>query len=518
MIRKALATISLLVAPVAAHADWYEASSKHFVVYSDDSEDRVKVFTERLERFDQALRKLTGTPDKPLSPNSRVTVFMVADVASVRKLYGNGGGNVAGFYQPRSSGPVAFVPRSSNSDLDAQTILMHEYAHSFMFSTWPDVVFPKWFVEGFAEFVGTTFFRDDGTIVLGKNPDFRKYSVAKSNVLPAERLVQLNTGKLDMYETDALYSRGWLLTHYLLMDKDRAGQLGRYIGALNSGKSVAEATKELGDIQGLDAKLTGYGKRPSLPIIQIPTSQLPIAPVTIRKVSPGMAAIMPARLISTRGVDEKLAVTAVELARRLAAPYPNDPGAQNELAEAEFDAKNYAAAAAAADRALAADPKSVHALIYKGMAESELAKKDETTSVSRWRDIRALFIQANKLDTEYPEPLVKFYDSFEAAKQPPSKGAKDGLLYAYVLAPYDTGLRMQAGRLLLEMGELKQARIAFEPIAYSPHSGPTLSKLGTDLLAKIDAKDGAGALKLLTDAEEKAKKEEEDAKNKKKGG
>jgi tetratricopeptide (TPR) repeat protein len=509
MLRKLLFAAALFVAPSLAHADWYEAGSEHFVVYSNDSPERVKEFTERLERFDRALRKITGTPDRPISKMMRVTVFMVDDVGDIQKLAGSS--SVAGFFQARSSGPMAFVPRKSNSALDAQTILMHEYGHSFMFSSWPDVVFPPWFVEGFAEFVGTASFRGEGELVLGKNPEHRRWCVGRDNYLPARELVRLKHDKLDDYQTCVLYARGWLLTHYLLLG-GHAKELSEYLSAINSGKSIEEATKAFGDLNSLDGKLTSYGKRASLPSIMLTAAQVPVGEVTLRKVSAGEAAIMPARILSSRGVDEKTAPRVAETARRLAAPYPNDPAAQNELAEAEFDAKNYAAAEAAADRALAADPKSIHALLYKGMAQMELAKKNETASVGDWKQARSWFLAANKLDTEYPQPLILFYESFEAAKMKPSEGAQKGLLYAYALAPFDTGLRLQAGRVLLEQGKVKAARAAYEPVAYGPHSGSA----GETAKKVVDALDSSGteaALKIIGEAD--AKQKEEAAKKKK---
>lgn len=505
MLRKLISAAALFVTPSLAHADWHAATSKHFVVYSDDTEEQLRAFTERLERFDQALRALTGTPDKPLSPNMRVTVYMVRDLAAVRKLADSR--SIAGFYAARSWGPVAFVPRRSNGPLDAQTILQHEYGHSFMFSTWPSVVFAKWFVEGFAEFVGTAYYRSDGGIVFGKPPEHRSYGLLSTTQMPARQLLQLDPGKTDDMQAHVLYGRGWLLTHYSILG-GHGKELGEYIRLSNEGKT-AEAARVFGSYANVDAQLNAYAKRRSGSIVTLTKEQVPVGTISVRKMSMGEAAVMPAMLLSNRGVDEETAPEVAALARRLAAPYPGDAAAQNELAEAEFDANNHAAAEAAADRALAADPRSIHALLYKGMAQMEIAKKAGDTDPARWKAIRASFVQANRLDTEYPQPLILFYESFAAAKQKPSKAAENGLLYAYMLAPFDLGLRIQAGRLLIEQGDVKAARVAFEPVAYSPHGGG----VGAHARAIIAALDGEGgtaaALKLITDAEEKARKEAE---------
>ncbi|RYD50791.1 MAG: hypothetical protein EOP60_11180 [Sphingomonadales bacterium] len=509
MFRKAILALCLVI-PAIAHADWYEASSKHFVVYSDDSPEKVTAFTERLERFDQSLRMITGTPDGALSPNLRVTVYTTSDISALQKLAGSN--SIAGFYIPRASGPTAFVPRSSSGPLDAAAILQHEYGHSFMFSSWPSAVFAKWFVEGFAEFVGTAFFRTDGSLVFGKPPEYRGYGMLEKGQMPARQMLMLDPGKLGDLQTHILYGRGWLLTHYSILG-GHAVELGNYIKLSNEGKTD-EASRAYGDPDALDSKLNIYAKRKSVPVITLTKDQVPIGKVELRKLSAGEAATMPARMASTRGVNEKQAPGVADLARRLAAPYPNDAAAQNELAEAEFDAKNYAAAEAAADRAIAADPKSIHALLYKGMAQMEIAKAAKDKDPARWKSIRAWFLKANKLDTEYPQPLLLFYDSYEAQGIPATANAQTGLLGAYVLAPYDPELRFKAGKVLLEQDNAKAARVAFEPLAYSPHAKE--DNLALKAVKALDEKGSKETLKMILDAEAEAKKKEEEAKAKKK--
>lgn len=511
MFRKAILAASLFI-PAIAHADWYEASSKHFVVYSDDAPDKITAFTERLERFDQSLRMITGTPDSPLSPNLRVAVYTTSDVTALQKFAGSN--SIAGFYIPRASGPTAFVPRKTSGPLDAQAILQHEYGHSFMFSSWPSAVFAKWFVEGFAEFVGTAFFRTDGSLVFGKPPEYRGYGMLEKSQVPANQLLMLNPGKMGDLQTHILYGRGWLLTHYSILG-GHAVELGNYIKLSNEGKT-AEASRAFGDPAALDSKLNAYAQRKSVAVITLTKDQVPIGKVEIRKLSAGESATIQARMASNRGVDEKQAPGVAEAARRLAAPYPNDAAAQDTLAEAEFDAKNYAAAEAAADRAIAANPKSIHALMYKGMAQQEIAKAAKDKDPARWKSIRAWFLKANKLDTEYPQPLILFYDSFEAQGIPATANAQTGLLGAYVLAPYDPGLRFKAGKVLLEQDNAKAARVAFEPLAYSPHASP--DNLSLKAVTALDTKSTKEVLKIITDAEAEAKKKEEEAKAKKKAG
>ena len=48
-----------LALPGAARAEWFEASSAHFVVYADDSERDIRKFSEQLERYHEAMAVIT---------------------------------------------------------------------------------------------------------------------------------------------------------------------------------------------------------------------------------------------------------------------------------------------------------------------------------------------------------------------------------------------------------------------------------------------------------------------------
>ncbi|HWK36137.1 hypothetical protein [Sphingomonas sp.] len=500
-----LASIALL--PAAAHAEWQEASSRHFVVYSDDKPENVRAFTERLEKFDSAIRQLRMAPEDRRGKSARVTVFVLNNIPEIEKLSGQS--NVAGFYIPRASGSVAFTPRSGGAGTDygmtPQVVLFHEYAHHWMLSNWTDAAFPPWFVEGFAEFHATARFTSDGGVMFGAPPTYRGYTVSRLNLLPMSRLLRFDPGKLDPEARDALYSRGWALTHYLTFDPERRKRLADYIVAINSHKSAEEAATALGNVSGLDLTLSNYVKR-SLPAITIPASQLTVGEIKLRQLTPGEAAVMPARIVSTRAVTDKTAPGVAELARRLAAPFPSDPGAQNELAEAEFDAKNYAASEAAADRVIAADPSSVHGLIYKGKAQIEQLLAAKVTDAAKWQEARGWLIKANKADTEDPYPLVEYYLSFLAAKETPPKSADGALLYAYALAPYDTDLRLLAANVYLQQGKAADARVALGPPAYSIEDGR--SEFAGKVLDALDQGGTEAALAIL-------KKDRDEAKDKK---
>lgn len=501
MLRRIMLAVTALLSSGAAEAEWYRASSKHFVVYADDTQSNVKEFTERLERFDKALRIWHMSAEDVRGPSARVTVYVVSNVGAVEKLAGSS--DIAGFYNPRAGGSVAFTPRNTSGDLSARAILFHEYTHHWMLTNWTDAAMPPWFVEGFAELHATALFQKD-RLVFGAIPLYRRYTVGQMNLLPMDRLLKFDPGRLSPQERDALYSHGWALTHYLTFDPERRKLLANYIIALNTGKPAGPSVLT-GGAGNLDLKVNAYIRRPSIPSASFTFAELPIGAVEVEPLTPAEAAIMPAVLLSQRGVGPKNALQATMLARRLAAPFPNNAAAQNELAEAEYDLCSstidakpecFSTAEAAADRALAADPKSIHALIYKGWSQTAFLKRAKIDDPARWSSARRWFLAANRIDTESPEPLIAFYDSFTAAKEAPSANAQAALLYAYALAPYDGALRMRAAAVYLGQDKPAEARIAIAPVAYNFDDGKLAGRAQT-ILKAIDSGDTKAALTEL---------------------
>ncbi|MEH3103246.1 MAG: hypothetical protein PGN12_05010 [Sphingomonas phyllosphaerae] len=487
-----------------ATATWQQASSRHFIVYSEDEPDKVTEFATRLERFDKAMRVMRGMDDPAFSPTQRVHVFVVKDIAALQKLLG--ARDMAGVYMPRLSGPVAFVPRKTNDTgklaLTPQAVLLHEYAHHFMFSSWGDRAFPAWFVEGFAEFNATMVFESD-RLLIGAPPLYRAYGLIDDQMLPMRDLLTMSPSdkRLDPNQRQVFYGRSWLLTHYMLLNAERRTQLAAYLKALESGGDPKSQMALLGDPRKLDNALNNYARK-ALPMLGLKIETLPIGPVTTRALSPGEEAIMPVVLRSTRGVNTKTAPAVAVAARKVAADWPNDPAVQVALAEAEYDAGAYAAADAAAARALAVDPKSRKALIYRGMAQAGLAEKEHVTDAARWKAVRQWFITANHLDAEDPWPLVAHYQALRSSGGPMSPNAEKGLDYAFSLAPFDTGLAMQVAAMHIRKKEYGAAVPALRRVAYDPHGGALATMAGAVLTA-VESKDSTAIDTIAAAMEDK---------------
>lgn len=492
-----------LLPATSASAAWNEALSKHFHVYADESPDELRAFASKLERFDAAVREARGSPDVDPGASTRVTVYVLRDIAAIRTLYGAGDSGVAGFYEPRASGSVAFVPRKGevgSYDLGADSIFFHEYTHHLMLQA-TDRPLPMWLTEGFAEFFAVPRFNDDGSVTIGLPPKYRAEGLYDQSMggLTLAKMLSGNFTWLTNLEFESLYGRGWLLTHLLSFDLKRRGQLTRYLDEIEKGSPPLKAAETaFGNLEALDHELYAYFKADKFTVATIPASKLHVPPIEVHPLSPAMAELMDTQIKFAREGKRYTPAGLVGHARDIVRRYPDDERALTLLAQIENAAKDYDMAANDAALALKLDPKSQPAMLAKGNAMMNLAKA--SSKGADWGDVRATLSAANRMDVEDAEPLILFYRSFVAEGTKPTDNAIDGLKYALILAPQDQKLRLEAVGEFLRDGRLEDAREILVPLAYSPHAGKAHDAVRR-ILDQVEAKNASQALQAWQVAE-----------------
>lgn len=492
-----LAALSLLALPGAARAEWLEASSPNFVIHADASESSITRYSQELERYHAAMALVTGQQAIVPSPSNRVTVYVVSSVSEVRRILGDKSGNVAGVYFPRAGGSLAITPRVTGGgrDIDfSKFVLLHEYAHHFMIgsSAFP---MPRWYSEGGAEFFASAKFEANGDVWLGRANEFRAGEIFFAKDVTATNLLDPATYRPPSGRGyDAYYGKSWTLFHYLSMDQtDRKGQMVQYLRQLVEGKSLREAAlASFGDLEKLDKDLDSYLARSRISAFKIPADRIKPGATSVRKLSPGEAAIMPVMIRSKRGVDTEQAAALIVEARAIAARFSGDAGVLAALAEAEHDSGHYAEAITAADAALAIDPRRVNAYVQKGFSLYKLA--EDSGQPADFRKARSVFLALNRIENDHPIPLIYNYRTImaETGRAPPT--AILGLERASELAPFDLGLKYMVALRQLADGKRDAAKANLAPIAFNPHGGSMASEAQA-MIERIDADptwDGSG--------------------------
>lgn len=497
--------LALTTAAVPARAEWYQATSKHFIVFAEGNAESVKERAEELELFDGVFRYFQNVAARPEDESNKVTLYVVPNDSAVRRLYGSNSANIAGFYDGRASGSVAFTPQrglgGEGSDREqARIVLFHEYAHHLLLGNFA-AAYPAWFSEGYAEFLSTVSF-DKETAWIGKPAQHRAYSLLYGDPLPASELLSVNMSTIRRDQMDGLYARGWLLTHYLTIaaPPERRAQFAKYLAAVNQGKPSVEAAREaFGDLKQLDKELNARLKGRTFPALRFGLDKLPKPVVQVRPLSPGEKAMIGLRMRSDRGVNTKTAQPILEDAIPIGARYPDDAVVQGWLAEMALDARRYDLAEAAADRALAIDPNSSQALVYKAQVLLNRAREAQTTDPAVWKEARSWLLKANRIDPNDAYTLLLFYSSFGMAGAVPTANAKQALARAHELVPQDDAVRFAYAYQSLIDDRVDDAKRALRPLAYSAHAAPDNG--AARLLALLDAKKSGKEVVAAMEAE-----------------
>lgn len=475
---KALLLLSIALPQCAFAADWVEVETRHFIVYSNDDAKEIEQFVERLESYDKLMRMATSIPDdNPV----KVRIYQVATDAEVEKALGEHNSGIAGFYSNNSLGPFAVTPRktvNSYAYFTPELVLHHEYAHHFMLQYFP-AIYPSWYVEGFAELIGSSLVMKDGRIGYGMPARQRGNELAAYWVPLQELLVKEEVKNLDVY------GQGWALTHFFTMDPARAKLFRVYLSALQNGKSMAEAATVFGDLAKLNREARSYvgggtfNYKPvkveiDRPVIirsrPLTLGEIEAVPVTIAYSDSNLQSI---KKESARLREQCLRQENLERARRLAAKYSNDPAVLRLLIEIEFSTGNFAEAERAADTLLASQPTDVLALARKSILMSmNLGKltgvaRDETAAKAR-----LLAVKANRNNPLHPLPLLAFYQSYRLAGQKVPDIAVTGLRQVVSLIPGNSTTRLLLVDELAAQRNYREAVAWLMPLANSPHESP----------------------------------------------
>jgi hypothetical protein len=477
---KAAVIFGIVAAVLAQSADanWRAYETPHFVIYSESDLARVDELATRLESYDKLMSMATGIEEgQPV----KVRIYEVANLEDVETAVGQPNSGIAGFYDSNSLGPFLVTPRKTSGTgryFTPELVLQHEYAHHFMLQYFP-AIYPTWYVEGFAELIGSSMPMDDGRIGYGmpakhRGHDILGYWVPLQDLLTKEKVTYLDT-----------YGEGWAVTHFLTFDNERSKELRAYLTALGQGKSMEDAARAFGDLGKLNSEARQYVGAGSFPYKPVKVEiQRPVLQKS-RDLSAAEAALIPEviafrdddltaiRKSSDRDREQKLRLDNLQKIREVTARFPNDPAALHFLAVAERTSGNRTEALAAANRLLTVQPGHKGGMVEKSLDLSALAgtlsgSQKEATA----KEARALAVKANKTDPDDPLPLLAYYQSFNLIGATPPAIAVKGLIEVVQTLPRDTNARQLLVDRFAADRNWRAAIAVLQPVANSPHDSP----------------------------------------------
>jgi tetratricopeptide (TPR) repeat protein len=465
MIRKLLVLLCLIL-PAAARAEWREATSTNFAVYTEGSEQLAREFAAKLERYNYVLRRFHNVREPAQAPRFRV--FLLENIEAVQRMASARGSGIGGYYV-RDARALMFIgmrAAGAQRGFEADIVLFHEYVHHFMYQYFP-AAYPVWYSEGYPEFWGSIRFLENDVVEIGHPQELRFRSFVQGRWVPLRQLLVART-YADIPESDLIYAQGWLLSRYMFENTERRRQIQAYLNAINEGMSYEEAMNtHIGrNASQLNDELFEYASRGRYNVIRLPFRTIDVGTITVRTLSPAEQALIEQEIKLSQGVRHtEIAERAAQI-RRIAGSFPDDPFALNLLAEAEQLAGNLPAATAAVDRLLRVSPNHPRGLMRKGELEVERLRAAGSTDRAAWSAARQYLTRAMQAAPNDPLVHEAYYDSFTAQGVLPPDEAQNALYSAHELAPSDDELSYKLARDFEQRNMIREAIAIIRPVAF----------------------------------------------------
>jgi hypothetical protein len=480
----------LLAASSPAAADWMRAESDHFIVYSEGSEAQLRRQLTLLEDFHRLLQTLTNVRTE--DPRIRkLPVYLVrghGQLSQVARI----GRTVAGFYAASPRGTAAFVDTEAGSGgglVGQNEVLFHEYAHHFMMQHQGNVSYPPWYIEGFAEYLGTARFSED-RIEVGRPSEMRaRFLRSLTDWTPTDDVL-FRGARSDPLEAARFYAQSWFMTHYFFSDNARRLQLISYLNALAQGQPQRPAFRASFGMgpNDLHRRLLGYARTPlAYQTFSRPSAaRAPQIAVTRLSNAAGEILLVHAGLALGGKPD------ASEMRRFRLAARSEDPFTLRALAEAEIVEGDRDAGERIVTRLLAAAPNDPELLYIRAMRHIAAGRALEGAErLAQFRLARPWLVRAHQADPNHVPTLYRYAQSFAGEPNFTSVNNINIMLLAVELAPQVGEIRLAAGSMLLMRGEFEQAERILQSLASTAHRG-RISERARELVQKAVDRNNEG--------------------------
>ncbi|MFT3997876.1 MAG: DUF1570 domain-containing protein, partial [Asticcacaulis sp.] len=494
----ALLGLALPATPALADT-WIRIESDNFVVHSNASARATEAYVRNLEKYRFVLHSLYRRDGDQEMVYPKLDLYFVERQSDFREVWPDVRPSVAGFVRLCSAGITGyslFDNRAVENTRDlqdqaqntGQTILFHEYAHMFMMQN-SSTIYPSWFIEGFAEFFGTTRLNDQQALI-GMAWGGRLKALQSAEKLRWEDILGETAESRNPQHRSEFYAQSWLLTHWILTDTARTQALSAFMAARAQGTDAVKAFEAAFGIpvKSLSRTLHDYLRHLKANVVTISDMPTPLMTTTTLPASADKLAIWDGGLTSClfgKYKPEMLAKIRTEAAR-----FPTDDYAQGVLARAELFLGDEEKSLDYFKAQIKAQPDNPDGYFHLGQAWYRMARDNRLlpgeTRDSQIKKARTLFNKTYQLD---PLNAVNLYHlSLTGAQGPdyPDESTLNAAYEAHMLAPSVRDFAIHAATLLLMKGHRDDARKAIAPIAGDPHGGKTAEWIAS-VIAAIDA-------------------------------
>lgn len=285
---------------------WIEVKTRNFTLYSNAGIGSTRKIAVQLERFRQALGRITRGFE--LSSDVPTLTFVFKNDAAYVPYKQKDGEtmNVSGYFQPR---PFRnYITLDSSAGAQPLRVVYHEFFHSVMNNTLGSL--PVWLSEGMAEYFSTFKDRDgSASVEVGHPIEGHLYHLGQFGLIDWNEFFATTRDSPTYNEgtrQGSFYAQAWLLTHYLNAEDARSKQLGKYLGLLRAGEDEDEAfVAAFGKPKpAVGAEVERYGKSGSGYVWWDFGEEHGDVEVAMRELEPGEVLFRLGELLAQRGQPE----------------------------------------------------------------------------------------------------------------------------------------------------------------------------------------------------------------------
>lgn len=367
------------------------------------------------------------------------------------------------------------IMQPSKRRVDAEQLMLHEYTH-FLMNNAKDVLYPRWYSEGYAELLSTVH-RDGDRVVVGAMPRYRGWLLANKRWLPLEEVV--STRKFEDWSEHRIsmfYAQAWGLVQFLHFGRGLGGaqtgaQMHAYLRAIEAGESVATAFAGAfgATISETERELRRYLRR------EVRGLRIPLAELARDNATPQVRQLSPARALRALG-ELALRIGRPPVAESLFAAAlresPEDPRALAGLADAHKFQRRWKRAGALFSEALALAPDDplLQLDFAEYLHEAALYHFPVDERPERLREARRHYVRSQTLDSDVPETYMMYGRTFLVEGEEAAQGL-DTLEHAHQMLPSYYWAKYYLARGYALTGDVDRARTIVDRMAASRHVG-----------------------------------------------
>lgn len=424
-----LGTSPALAAPI-------KIESENVIFYGDVDPVLAQERVRKWEIYRKMVYALSGKAN-PAADEIKLTIYGFRTTDDLQRFTDNY--RIGGVYTQGIQGPIFLTPVNNkyNNDGWSEQVGLHEYTHHVL-NSFVREGFPRWYDEGFANYLATMQITDD-TIIVGDPTvahvrsliENRLKWINPATVLNAKAFYP-NYSRREMRNNGptVFYAQSWLYVHYLRSRPEYASKLSEYLKILETpgvspieafetahGVSMKDFHREaLRYFRKDDFAITTYQPGPAIMDVDVKMTRLSEEDLK--------AAQVPARIAFLTDGNEGAFLKDVSKAIE---ENPNDPVVVMGLVNLDIRNERYEDAVARGESVFAANPKDVdHIRVgafarfrkafdahWEDLEDDEFKPLDESDDMKLAMDRYKSILMKNAFDADAVTQVVQYYGNVD---------------------------------------------------------------------------------------------------------